>query len=83
MISNCLLHQNEEIAVNAITTLYYLIFPDYRHLLTPEITQKAEQYQQHSNKRYKNLGMIFIEAAGKYDKNYSSESNNCEENYER
>ncbi|KAJ3653536.1 hypothetical protein Zmor_012783 [Zophobas morio] len=65
LVSNKLLHKNEEIALNAITTLFYLIFPSQRHLLTPEILTKINVYEAHPNPRYKNLGVIFMEEANK------------------
>jgi hypothetical protein len=67
LISNQLLHKNDEIALNAITTLYYLLFPSFRHLITPEILDKVKVYQSHPNTRYKNLGEVFMEEASKND----------------
>ncbi|EFA03730.2 Armadillo repeat-containing protein 7-like Protein [Tribolium castaneum] len=61
LISDRLFHKNEEIALNAITTLYYLIYPSNKHLLTREILDKVQFFESHQNPRYKNLGTIFME----------------------
>ncbi|KAJ8918279.1 hypothetical protein NQ315_014149 [Exocentrus adspersus] len=59
LISNFLLHKNEEISLNSLTTLFYLF--DLGIPIPKEIEQKVMQYQSSANPRLKNLGTIFLQ----------------------
>ncbi|GJQ67174.1 hypothetical protein Trydic_g8085 [Trypoxylus dichotomus] len=62
LISQQLLHRNVEIALNALTTLIFLITPESQaSITTPEIINKVLHYQNHQNTRFKNLSTIFLE----------------------
>lgn len=58
LISNYLLHKNEEISLNALTTLYYL-FETRNQLIPPELKSTVIQYEASDNPRLKNLGTLF------------------------
>ncbi|XP_022919128.2 LOW QUALITY PROTEIN: armadillo repeat-containing protein 7 [Onthophagus taurus] len=62
LISQQLLHRNEEIALNALTTLIFLITPESQaSITTPDIINKVLHYKTHSNARFKNLSTIFLD----------------------
>ena len=62
LISQQLLHTNEEIALNALTTLIFLITDDSQASITSsEIITKVLHYKNHTNSRLKNLAMIFLD----------------------
>lgn len=61
LISQHLLHNNEDIALNAITTLICLFNAESQRLITtPEIISKILQYQNSPDVRLKNLATIFL-----------------------
>nr|CAH7716042.1 unnamed protein product [Callosobruchus chinensis] len=59
-ISELLLHKHEDIALNALTTLYYL-FESKNKVMPKNLEKKIQQYAMSNNPRYKNLGTIFLE----------------------
>ncbi|CAH1987035.1 unnamed protein product [Acanthoscelides obtectus] len=59
-ISELLLHKHEDIALNALTTLYYL-FESKNVTIPQDIKRKVQQYAMSCNPRYKNLGSIFLD----------------------
>lgn len=56
-----MLHKNEEIALNALTTLIFLITPESQiNITTPSIIVKVLHYNNSTNPRFKNLAEIFL-----------------------
>lgn len=61
LIAKFLLHENTEIAINALSTLIFLITDESLHLITtPAIISKVLHYSSSSNPRIKNLGDVFL-----------------------
>lgn len=62
MLSELLQHNNEEISLNALTTLIFLITPESQaSITTPTIITKVQQLHKSSNTRIKNLTTIYLE----------------------
>ncbi|XP_060518634.1 LOW QUALITY PROTEIN: armadillo repeat-containing protein 7 [Cylas formicarius] len=60
LISKYLLHENEDIALNSITTLFYLF--ESKTVKIPEsLLPRIQQYVNNANIRYHNLGKIFVD----------------------
>lgn len=62
LISQHLLHKNEEIALNALTTLIFLITPESQaNITTPDIIVKVLHYSNSANPRFSNLAEIYLQ----------------------
>lgn len=62
LISQQLLHENEDIALNALTTLIFLYAPETQASITsPEIICKALSYLNNPDPRFTNLAKIFLQ----------------------
>lgn len=62
LVSEQVLHRNEDIALNALTTLIYLITPETKDIITsPVIVSKVLHYKNSNNPRLRNLGTVFLE----------------------
>lgn len=61
LISQHILHRNENIALNALTTLIFLYTADSQtSITTPEIISKVLRYKDSVDARFKNLATIFL-----------------------
>lgn len=61
LISQHLLHKNEDIALNALTTLFFLYTVESHGSITaPEIINKVLRYKDSPDARFKNLANIFL-----------------------
>lgn len=57
-----MLHENEDIALNALTTLIFLCNEETQASVTsPEIISKVLSFTNHPDPRFKNLGNIFLQ----------------------
>ncbi|XP_057663641.1 armadillo repeat-containing protein 7 [Diorhabda carinulata] len=60
LISDLLLHDNEEISLNALTTLFYL-FESHNIVIPNDLKSTVMQYESSNNRRFKNLGSVFLQ----------------------
>lgn len=61
-MSELLQHNNEEISLDALTTLIFLIIPESQASITaPSIISKVQQLHRSTNTRIKNLATIYLE----------------------
>lgn len=62
LISQQLLHDNEDIALNALTTLIFLCnLESHESIATPEIIAKVLLYLDKSDPRFKTLANVFLQ----------------------
>lgn len=60
LVSQYLCHANEEIALNALTTLFYLF--ECESATKPEdLLPKIIEYERHDNPRFHNLAKLFLD----------------------
>lgn len=61
LVSQHLLHKNEDIALNALTTLIFLYTAESQSsITTPEIISKVLHYKDSADARFRNLATIFL-----------------------
>lgn len=60
LVTQYLGHKNEDIALNALTTLFYL-FDGSSAIIPESLIPKVLCYQNSNDARYRNLGQIFLE----------------------
>lgn len=58
LVSQYLGHSNEDIALNALTTLFYL-FDSTSPTISEDLRLKVQAYEKYSDVRFQNLGKIF------------------------
>ncbi|CAH0557824.1 unnamed protein product [Brassicogethes aeneus] len=71
LISQYLSHQNIEIKLNSLTTLYYIL-ETQPHLVTQDILNESESFKSSDDPRLSNLGTVFLEKY-KHEVSYSSQ----------
>ncbi|ENN77165.1 armadillo repeat-containing protein 7 [Dendroctonus ponderosae] len=64
LVAQFLCHPNEEIALNSLTTLFYLLQGQGENELSEDLQSKISEYSTHSNPRFRNLGVLFLDTYG-------------------